>query len=184
MDVDEDSLSPAKVNDYGIELDFTILEEDDKENSADDHGQELEAQINKMKVDIERVTPNMKAVSRLEEVENELRDAETEADEARQESKRAREEFLDLKKRRCNLFNKAFTHMSKCIDQIYKDLTKNSVVPQGGMAFLSLEDAEEPYLAGVKYNTMPPGKRFVEIEQLSGGEKTMAALALLFSIHS
>lgn len=30
---------------------------------------------------------------------------------------------------------------------------------------------------------MPPGKRFAEMEQLSGGEKTMAALALLFAIH-
>jgi hypothetical protein len=38
-------------------------------------------------------------------------------------------------------------------------------------------------LSGVKYNVMPPGKRFVEMEQLSGGEKTMAALALLFAIH-
>lgn len=31
---------------------------------------------------------------------------------------------------------------------------------------------------------MPPGKPFAEMEQLSGGEKTMAALALLFAIHS
>lgn len=31
---------------------------------------------------------------------------------------------------------------------------------------------------------MPPGKRFADMEQLSGGEKTMAALALLFAIHS
>jgi structural maintenance of chromosome 1 len=31
---------------------------------------------------------------------------------------------------------------------------------------------------------MPPGKAFVDMEQLSGGEKTMAALALLFSVHS
>lgn len=31
---------------------------------------------------------------------------------------------------------------------------------------------------------MPPGKTFTEMEQLSGGEKTMAALALLFAIHS
>ncbi|WVW83042.1 hypothetical protein I302_105059 [Kwoniella bestiolae CBS 10118] len=38
--------------------------------------------------------------------------------------------------------------------------------------------------SGVNYNTMPPGKRFAEMEQLSGGEKTMAALALLFAIHS
>jgi structural maintenance of chromosome 1 len=31
---------------------------------------------------------------------------------------------------------------------------------------------------------MPPGKRFRDIETLSGGEKTVAALALLFAIHS
>lgn len=31
---------------------------------------------------------------------------------------------------------------------------------------------------------MPPSKRFTDMEQLSGGEKTMAALALLFAIHS
>ena len=31
---------------------------------------------------------------------------------------------------------------------------------------------------------MPPMKRFRDMEQLSGGEKTIAALALLFAIHS
>jgi len=30
---------------------------------------------------------------------------------------------------------------------------------------------------------MPPMKRFRDMEQLSGGEKTVAALALLFAIH-
>lgn len=84
---------------------------------------------------------------------------------------------------RCDLFNRAYSHMSGCIDKIYKDLTKSTTFPTGGVGFLSLEDAEEPYLSGVKYNVMPPGKRFVEMEQLSGGEKTMAALALLFAIH-
>lgn len=37
---------------------------------------------------------------------------------------------------------------------------------------------------GIKYHAMPPMKRFRDMEQLSGGEKTMAALALLFAIHS
>jgi structural maintenance of chromosome 1 len=36
----------------------------------------------------------------------------------------------------------------------------------------------------MRYTAMPPMKRFRDMEQLSGGEKTMAALALLFSIHS
>lgn len=43
--------------------------------------------------------------------------------------------------------------------------------------------SQEPYTAGIKYHAMPPMKRFRDMEQLSGGEKTIAALALLFAIH-
>jgi len=67
---------------------------------------------------------------------------------------------------------------------VYKDLTKGKAAPQGGVAYLSLEDSEEPYNSGIKYTAMPPMKRFRDMEQLSGGEKTVAALALLFAIHS
>jgi structural maintenance of chromosome 1 len=49
---------------------------------------------------------------------------------------------------------------------------------------LDMEDSDEPYLDGIKYHAMPPLKRFRDMEHLSGGEKTMAALALLFAIHS
>ena len=70
----------------------------------------------------------------------------------------------------------------------------------GGVAYLNLEDSEvrtscsrvssladgyvqEPYLSGINYHAMPPMKRFRDMDQLSGGEKTVAALALLFAIH-
>ena len=49
---------------------------------------------------------------------------------------------------------------------------------------MSLDDSEEPYNHGIKFNAFPPMKRFREMEQLSGGEKTIAAIALLFAIHS
>lgn len=51
-------------------------------------------------------------------------------------------------------------------------------------SFLDMEDGDEPYLDGIKYHAMPPLKRFRDMEHLSGGEKTMAALALLFAVHS
>lgn len=51
-------------------------------------------------------------------------------------------------------------------------------------SFLDTEDSDEPYLSGLKYHAMPPLKRFRDMEHLSGGEKTMAALALLFAVHS
>lgn len=43
---------------------------------------------------------------------------------------------------RCELFNKAYNHISERIDQVYKDLTKGKAAPMGGVAYLSLEDSE------------------------------------------
>jgi len=60
-----------------------------------------------------------------------------------------------------------------------KALSKN----QSAQAFLGPENAEEPYLDGINYNCVAPGKRFRPMDNLSGGEKTVAALALLFAIH-
>ena len=51
-------------------------------------------------------------------------------------------------------------------------------------SYLDIEDPDEPYLSGIKYHAMPPLKRFRDMEHLSGGEKTIAALALLFAVHS
>ena len=63
-------------------------------------------------------------------------------------------------------------------------MTKSSKHPLGGNAYLTLDDTEEPFKGGMKFNAMPPMKRFRDMYQLSGGEKTVASLALLFAIHS
>ena len=63
-------------------------------------------------------------------------------------------------------------------------MTKSSKHPLGGNAYLTLDDNEEPFKGGMKFNAMPPMKRFRDMYQLSGGEKTVASLALLFAIHS
>ncbi|KAF8156010.1 condensin complex subunit SMC1 [Crassisporium funariophilum] len=187
MDVDEDedgTQRPKEVPDYGIQIDFDSI---DDENNSDDLAEataRYDKEIAEKTAEIERLAPNMKAVDRLDDVEIKLADTEKEADKARKDSKVAREQFNDVKKRRCDLFNKAYNHISDRIDQVYKELTKGKAAPMGGVAYLSLEDSEEPYNAGIKYHAMPPMKRFRDMEQLSGGEKTVAALALLFAIHS
>lgn len=61
----------------------------------------------------------------------------------------------------------------------FQSLAKN----QSAQAFLGPENPEEPYLDGINYNCVAPGKRFQPMSNLSGGEKTVAALALLFAIH-
>jgi structural maintenance of chromosome 1 len=95
-----------------------------------------------MKSDLEKLVPNMKAIDRLNDVQASLDDAEREAEDTRRESRQARDTFQELRKKRCDLFNKAYSHMSDGIDKIYKNLTKSKAFPDGGVAFLSLEDAE------------------------------------------
>lgn len=103
---------------------------------------------------------------------------------AKQEAKAAADAFLATRAARFQRFSECFAHVSGNIDRIYKELTRSENHPLGGTAYLSLENADEPFLHGIKYTAMPPTKRFRDMEQLSGGEKTVAALALLFAIHA
>jgi structural maintenance of chromosome 1 len=75
-------------------------------------------------------------------VEEKLRETEREAARTRQDAKTARDGFEDVKRRRTELFNAAYTHISEQIDEVYKELTKGKAAPMGGVAYLSLEDSE------------------------------------------
>ncbi|KAJ9093054.1 hypothetical protein QFC21_006547 [Naganishia friedmannii] len=183
MDVDEGE-TPLRLRDFDIEVDFSDLEEEERDNGSPEHGQEIEERIANIAAEIEKMAPNLKSRQKLNDVEARLKEVEREGGDIREQTKAARDAFLAVKKKRCDLFNKAFNHIAERIDEVYKELTKGKASPVGGVAYLSLEDSEEPYLSGIKYHAMPPMKRFRDMDQLSGGEKTMAALALLFAIHS
>jgi len=52
-----------------------------------------------------------------------------------------------------------------------------------GDAFLELENPESPFEEGLRIKVKLTGKKFMDIRSLSGGEKTMTALAFLFAIQ-
>jgi chromosome segregation protein len=52
----------------------------------------------------------------------------------------------------------------------------------GGKGELRLEDESNPLECGIEINAQPPGKKLQNMNLLSGGEKTMTAIALMFSI--
>lgn len=124
--------------------------------------------------------PNIRALQKLEQAQGKLQSTNEEFESLRRLSKKAKNSFEKLKKERCMRFSKCFDHVSNEIDQTYKEFAQNNAA----QAFLGAENPEEPYLDGVNYNCVAPGKRFQPMSNLSGGEKTVAALALLFAIHS
>lgn len=134
--------------------------------------------------EIERTAPNLKALDQYKDLLQKEEAVNKEFEVAKNEEKKVTDEFNRIKGARYELFMKAFDHISGKIDKIYKQLTKSNTHPLGGTAYLNLDNEDEPFLHGIKYTAMPPTKRFRDMEQLSGGEKTVAALALLFAIHS
>uniref|UniRef100_A0AAR2LBG2 SMC hinge domain-containing protein n=1 Tax=Pygocentrus nattereri TaxID=42514 RepID=A0AAR2LBG2_PYGNA len=95
-------------------------------------------------------------------------------------AKKCHREFEQVKAKRFSLFSQCFEHVSVAINQIYKQLCRND----SAQAILSAENPDEPYLDGISYNCVAPGKRFMAMDNLSGGEKSIAALAVVFAIHS
>ena len=168
---------------YGIEVDYDQLDDDLKEDDSSDIEKQLQENIDKIVTQLAKMIPNSHAATRLQASEQRLKDTEAEYKSVHDRYATLSKEYNTIKRKRNDLFNKAFTHISDNIEPIYANLTRSSEFQAGGRAFLSA-DSEEPYLAGVNYHTMPPAKRFRDMEHLSGGEKTMAALALLFAIHS
>ncbi|KAK6940660.1 RecF/RecN/SMC, N-terminal [Dillenia turbinata] len=169
-------------------FDFGELNRSHQQDMRPSEREKLEAEF-KQKVDsliseIERTAPNLKALDQYEALQEKERLVSEEFEAARKEEKEKVDKFNSVKQRRYDLFMDAFNHISSNIDKIYKQLTKSNTHPLGGTAYLNLENEDDPFLHGIKYTAMPPTKRFRDMEQLSGGEKTVAALALLFSVHS
>ncbi|XP_024540007.1 structural maintenance of chromosomes protein 1-like [Selaginella moellendorffii] len=145
---------------------------------------EFKSKLESITAEMERTAPNLKALDQYESLKEKEKEAAEVYEQARKEAKTVVDKYNAVKQKRYERFMDAFNHISTNINTIYKQLTQSSTHPLGGTAYLSLENEDEPFLHGIKYTAMPPTKRFRDMEQLSGGEKTVAALALLFAIHS
>lgn len=156
------------------------------EDSAPSQETDLQANITALNNELTAMNPNMRALDRLEAANTRLESTEDSFKAARTAARTAADDFEDVRAKRADLFNKAFSHISDQISPVYKALTRSAAFPLGGSAYLDTMNADEaaPFDGGLKYHAMPPLKRFRDMEALSGGEKTIAALALLFAVHS
>ena len=75
-------------------------------------------------------------------------------------------------------FNEKFIEISKEYDKVFKEMFG------GGKGTLELEEDADVLEAGIKIIAQPPGKKLQNMMQLSGGEKALTAIALLFAIQN
>lgn len=104
-----------------------------------------------------------------------------EYEDAKYKAMETRKKMNEVKRERRNLFMACFEVVSSEIGKIYQEISNGET--SRGNAYLVLDNPTEPYLDGIRFHVMPPTKRFREIGFLSGGEKSMAILSLMFSIN-
>lgn len=75
-------------------------------------------------------------------------------------------------------FEEKFNEIQVMFDKVFRELFG------GGKATLELVDHEDILEAGIRIIAQPPGKKLQNMMQLSGGEKALSAIALLFAIQS
>ncbi|KAJ3163928.1 hypothetical protein HDU88_006097 [Geranomyces variabilis] len=82
-----------------------------------------------------------------------------------------------LRASRLTEFMEGFTAISQKLKEMYQMITL------GGNAELELVDSLDPFSEGIIFSVMPPKKSWKNISNLSGGEKTLSSLALVFALH-
>ena len=118
---------------------------------------------------------NVNAIEEFKEISEKYNFMTTERDDL----EKAKEELLNVIEEMTSkmrvVFRQNFNILNKLFDETFKELFK------GGSAKLVLGDGDE-LTGNIDINVQPPGKKLQNINLMSGGEKVLSAIALLFSI--
>jgi chromosome segregation protein len=120
---------------------------------------------------------NLDAVHEYDELEERYRFLETQ----NSDLIAARREVLDVITRINSTTQKLFAETFAQVRINFREMFGELF--DGGRADLSLVDENDPLNCGIDISAKPPGKQLQSISLLSGGERTMTAVALLFAIY-
>ena len=118
---------------------------------------------------------NLGAVEEYEELNERLKYLREQSEDLRKAKKSIIEVITDIEETMGELFHETFFEVKERFENIFQKLFG------GGFAELSLVDENDLLNTGVEINAQPPGKKFKKLSLLSGGERALTAIALVFS---
>ncbi|MBQ6695324.1 MAG: chromosome segregation protein SMC, partial [Lachnospiraceae bacterium] len=142
--------------------------------------------LNAMKKDISRLKDEIKKlgnvnVNAIEEYKNVMERytlLKTQHDDLVEAEKLLEGIIAELDASMRKQFTEKFAEIAKEFDKVFKELFG------GGKGTLELMEDEDILEAGIRIIAQPPGKKLQNMMQLSGGEKALTAIALLFAIQN
>ena len=139
----------------------------------------LKKQLNEVKEEIRRLGPvNVNAIEEFKEVEERHTFLSAQHEDLIQAKETLENIIQELDDGMRRQFSEKFADIQREFDKAFKDLFG------GGKGSIELVEGEDILEAGVQIISQPPGKKLQNMMQLSGGEKALTAIALLFAIQN
>ena len=139
---------------------------------------ELYAEISKFEAMLSQMSAvNMKALEIYEKVEEEFNKLVEKKDSLLEEKTTILTLMNEIEVKKKEKFMATFTEVNKHFKEIFSKLFKK------GDAFLHLENKDNPFEDGMSIKVKITGKRHMDLKGLSGGEKTLTALAFIFAVQ-
>jgi chromosome segregation protein len=139
---------------------------------------DLEKLIQDLTRQLDNMGPvNLDAVHEYDELEERYKFLEGQNDDLTNSRRELLDVIAQINSTTRKLFSETFAQVRTNFREMFTELFG------GGRADLSLLDENDPLNCGIEISAKPPGKQLQSISLLSGGERSMVAVALLFAIY-
>ena len=162
----------------GVKRDLKNLEEPDEDvDFLDEPLKELITKKRNLKRDLDRLQPvNMKAIEEYKEFKEEVEELENKLSSLRGEKREVERLIGKIEREKKEKFHATMDELSEHFENIFRKLF------DGGHAHLELS-REGDIDSGLLIKAHPPGKELIVLDSLSGGEKTLTAIAFIFALQ-
>jgi len=138
---------------------------------------DVDARMLTLESNVKNLRPNLSSIEEFRKADGEHKLRLGEYEIVNNEREEARKKLDGLRQQRLEEFMDGFSVISMKLKEMYQMITL------GGDAELELVDTLDPFSEGINFSVRPPKKSWKQITNLSGGEKTLASLSLVFALH-
>ena len=139
---------------------------------------DAEKLIGDLRTQLDNMGPvNLDAVHEYDELEERYKFLEAQNNDLTNSRRELLDVIAQINSTTRKLFSETFAQVRINFREMFLELFG------GGRADLSLLDENDPLNCGIEISTKPPGKQLQSVSLLSGGERSMVAVALLFAIY-
>ena len=170
-----DSLVDYMWNEYELTYSYALELKSDELNNIND----IRKQINILKAAIKKLGDvNVNAIEEYKSVSERYEFMKTQHDDMIEAEESLMKVIDELDEGMRAQFTAKFEEIKVEFDKVFKELFG------GGRGTIELVEGEDILEAGILIISQPPGKKLQNMMQLSGGEKALTAIALLFAIQN